>query len=66
MSIGMVMLYEAFPAEQRGLAMGLFIMVASFGPTLGQSVGGYLVQEISWRAIFFLALPSGLLGTILP
>ena len=35
MSIGMVMLYEAFPTEQRGLAMGLFIMVASFGPTLG-------------------------------
>ena len=66
MSIGMVMLYEAFPAEQRGLAMGLFIMVASFGPTLGQSVGGYLVQAISWRAIFFLALPSGLLGTLLP
>ena len=66
MSIGMVLLYEAFPAEQRGLAMGLFIMVASLGPTLGQSVGGYLVQQLSWRAIFFLALPSGVLGTILP
>ncbi len=66
MSIGMVLLYEAFPAEQRGLAMGLFIMVASLGPTLGQSVGGYLVQQLSWRAIFFLALPSGVLGTVLP
>ena len=44
MSLGMVMLYEAFPPEQRGLAMGLFIMVASLGPTLGQSVGGYLVE----------------------
>ena len=50
MTIGMVMLYEAFPPEQRGLAMGLFIMVASLGPTLGQSVGGYLVQQFSWRA----------------
>ncbi len=66
MTIGMVMLYEAFPPEQRGLAMGLFIMVASLGPTLGQSVGGYLVQQFSWRAIFFLALPSGVLGTVLP
>ena len=66
MTIGMVMLYEAFPPEQRGLAMGLFIMVASLGPTLGQSVGGYLVQQYSWRAIFFLALPSGVLGTVLP
>jgi MFS transporter, DHA2 family, multidrug resistance protein len=66
MSLGMVMLYEAFPPEQRGLAMGLFIMVASLGPTLGQSVGGYLVEQFSWRAIFFLALPSGVLGTVLP
>ena len=66
MSLGMVMLYEAFPPEQRGLAMGLFIMVASLGPTLGQSIGGYLVQQYSWRAIFFLALPSGVLGTVLP
>jgi len=66
MSLGMVMLYEAFPQEQRGLAMGLFMMVASLGPTLGQSVGGYLVEQFSWRAIFFLALPSGVLGTVLP
>jgi MFS transporter, DHA2 family, multidrug resistance protein len=66
MSLGMVMLYEAFPPEQRGLAMGLFIMVASLGPTLGQSIGGYLVDQFSWRAIFFLALPSGVLGTVLP
>jgi len=57
MSLGMVLLYEAFPAEQRGLAMGLFIMVASLGPTLGQSVGGYLVQQLSWRAIFFWPSP---------
>ena len=66
MSLGMVMLYEAFPPEQRGLAMGLCLMVAALGPTLGQSVGGYLVEQFSWRAIFFLALPSGVLGTVLP
>jgi MFS transporter, DHA2 family, multidrug resistance protein len=66
MTLGMVMLYEAFPPEQRGLAMGLGLMVAALGPTLGQSVGGYLVDQCSWRAIFFLALPSGVLGTALP
>lgn len=65
MGLGMVMLYEAFPLHQRGLAMGLFILVASLGPTIGQLLGGYLVQEISWRAIFFLAVPSGVVGTIL-
>lgn len=60
MGIGMVLLYEAFPATQRGMAMGLVILVGSLGPTIGPSLGGYLVQEISWRAIFFLALPSGI------
>jgi DHA2 family multidrug resistance protein len=65
MGLGMVMLYEAFPVHQRGLAMGLFILVASLGPTIGQLLGGYLVQEVSWRAIFFLAVPSGVVGTIL-
>lgn len=59
MGIGMVILYEAFPARQRGMAMGLILLVGSLGPTIGPSLGGYLVQEISWRAIFFLALPSG-------
>ncbi len=59
MGIGMVLIYEAFPARQRGMAMGLILLVGSLGPTIGPSLGGYLVQEISWRAIFFLAVPSG-------
>ena len=65
MGIGMVLLYEAFPARQRGMAMGLILLVGSLGPTIGPSFGGYLVQEISWRAIFFLALPSGIASIVL-
>ncbi len=53
MGMGMVLIYEAFPARQRGMAMGLILLVGSLGPTIGPSLGGYLVQEISWRAIFF-------------
>lgn len=63
--IGMVLLYETFPAKQRGMAMGLVILVGSLGPTIGPSLGGYLVQEISWRAIFFLGLPSGIVSIFL-
>ncbi len=65
MGIGIVLLYEAFPARQRGLAMGLVLLIGSLGPTIGPTLGGYLVQEISWRAIFFLALPSGIASLIL-
>ena len=65
MGIGIVLLYEAFPSHQRGMAMGLVLLVGSLGPTIGPTVGGYLVQEISWRAIFFLALPSGVASLLL-
>ncbi len=65
MGMGLVLLYEAFPARQRGLAMGLVLLVGSLGPTIGPSLGGYLVQEISWRAIFFLGLPSGIVSIFL-
>ncbi|GIX47133.1 MAG: MFS transporter [Candidatus Tectimicrobiota bacterium] len=65
MGMGMVLLYEAFPPHQRGLAMGLLLLVGSLGPTIGPSLGGYLVQEISWRAIFFLGLPSGVASLLL-
>ena len=45
--------------------MGLFIMVASLGPTLGQSVGGYLLQQLSWRAMTLLMmLQRGSFGMI--
>lgn len=65
MGIGIVLLYEAFPARQRGLAMGMVLLIGSLGPTIGPTLGGYLVQEISWRAIFFLALPSGIASLLL-
>ncbi len=65
MGIGIVLLYEAFPARQRGLAMGLVLLIGSLGPTIGPTLGGYLVQEISWRTIFFLALPSGITSFLL-
>lgn len=65
MGIGMVILYETFPSRQRGMAMGLILLVGSLGPTIGPSLGGYLVQEISWRAIFFLGIPSGVASIFL-
>jgi DHA2 family multidrug resistance protein len=65
LGLGVVLLYEAFPARQRGMALGLVLLIGSLGPTIGPTLGGYLVQEISWRAIFFLALPSGIASIFL-
>jgi EmrB/QacA subfamily drug resistance transporter len=69
--LSMAMLYEAFPARQRGLAMGIFMAGISIGPALGPSLGGYLVEHLNWRMIFYLNLPMGVValgavGVVLP
>lgn len=55
--LAMVMLYAVFPVQQRGRAMGLYAMGVVLGPTIGPVVGGVLVDWISWRAVFLVALP---------
>ena len=59
--MAMVLLNEAFPPRERGLAMGLFGLAAAFGPAVGPVIGGYLTDFLSWRAVFYLNLVPGLL-----
>jgi EmrB/QacA subfamily drug resistance transporter len=60
--LSMGVLYEAFPAHQRGLAMGIFMAGISIGPAIGPSIGGYLVEHLNWRMIFYLNLPMGVIS----
>ena len=59
--MAMVFLNEAFPARQRGLAMGLYGMAAAFGPAVGPVIGGYVTEYLSWRMVFYMNLVPGLL-----
>jgi DHA2 family multidrug resistance protein len=65
MPIAMVIIFEAFPPEQRGLAMGVYGIGATFGPAIGPTLGGYLTEHFSWHLIFYLNVPVGLLGIVL-
>jgi EmrB/QacA subfamily drug resistance transporter len=60
--LSMAMLYETFPAHQRGLAMGVFMAGISIAPAMGPSIGGYLVEHLNWRMIFYLNLPMGVIA----
>src|SRR5947209_2170936 len=44
--------------------MDIFMAGMSFGPALGPSLGGYLVEHLSWRAVFYIKLPIGLVALV--
>lgn len=58
-------LFQTFPEEKRGLAMGVTSLGFSFGPMIGPVLGGYLLEHASWRAVFYINVPVGLLGLAL-
>ncbi len=55
-------LTDAFPAEQRGLALGINMVAAIAGSFIGLVLGGVLAP-ISWRLVFLVSVPFGLFGT---
>ncbi len=58
-------LLETFPPEERGVAMGIFGMGAVLGPVLGPLIGGYLTDNYSWRWIFYINIPVGIVALAL-
>jgi EmrB/QacA subfamily drug resistance transporter len=60
--LGMSILYSTFPPDKRGLAMGLYNFSFSFGPAIAPALGGHLIEVLSWRAIFYINVPVGLLS----
>jgi len=63
--LSQAILWEIFPFHQRGLAMAVWGVGFILGPILGPTVGGYLADEWSWRWIFYINLPVGLVGFLL-
>ncbi|MBJ7449619.1 MAG: DHA2 family efflux MFS transporter permease subunit [Parachlamydiales bacterium] len=58
-------LLNSFPAKERGRAMGIYVGVGSIFLILGPLVGGVFTQYLSWRYVFWMNLPIGLVGTLL-
>src|SRR4051812_19879241 len=55
----LTLISEAFPAEKRGAAIGLWGGITGLGVALGPVVGGTIVHGISWHWIFWLNVPVG-------
>jgi len=63
--IGMIILYEVFPPEELGIAMGVYGFGAALAPAMGPTLGGYITETLHWRWIFYINIPLGVIGTIL-
>ncbi|HUA00114.1 MAG TPA: DHA2 family efflux MFS transporter permease subunit [Candidatus Aquilonibacter sp.] len=58
-------LADIFPPEKRGLAFALYGVTAIIAPTIGPTLGGWITDNYSWRWIFFINLPVGILTLLL-
>ncbi|MBI4640582.1 MAG: DHA2 family efflux MFS transporter permease subunit [Candidatus Tectomicrobia bacterium] len=62
--IAMTIMYSTFPQNQRGLALGIFTFSFTMGQAIGPTLGGYLVEHLSWRSVFYLNIPVGIVGLL--
>jgi DHA2 family multidrug resistance protein len=63
--ISQAILLESFPPQKRGQAMAVFGMGVVVAPIVGPTLGGWLADNYSWRWIFFINIPVGLLSMFL-
>src|SRR5277367_1130895 len=57
-------LLDIYPHERRGFAMAIWGMGVMLGPIMGPTLGGWLTDAYSWRWVFFVNLPFGILTVL--
>jgi DHA2 family multidrug resistance protein len=55
-------LLDAFPVEKQGIAMTLFGLAALLAPVVGPTLGGWITDSYSWRWVFYINVPVGLVA----
>jgi len=63
--LSQAVLLEGFPVEERGKAMAVWGMGIVAAPILGPTIGGWLTDNYSWRWVFYINLPVGLVSLIM-
>ncbi len=62
--VTLTIVYRIVPREKIGSAMGMYGLGIVVAPAVGPTLGGYLVEYVDWRLIFFINVPVGMLGSI--
>lgn len=63
--LAITLLFSEFPLHQRGLASGILSITALLAPAAGPTLGGYIVTYATWRLIFYINVPVGIVGIVL-
>ena len=58
-------LADTFPPAKRGMAMAVYGMAVVLAPAIGPTLGGFITDNFSWRWVFFINIPVGLLSLLL-
>ena len=63
--IAQAVLMESFPLEKRGSAMAVFGLGVVVAPIIGPTLGGWITDNYSWRWIFYINIPIGILAVVM-
>jgi len=63
--LAQAILADTFPPEKRGLAFALYAVTVIVAPTVGPTLGGWITDNYSWRWIFFINIPVGIVALLL-
>ncbi|MDF1724377.1 MAG: DHA2 family efflux MFS transporter permease subunit [Alcanivorax sp.] len=63
--LAMITIFQVFPLNRRGQAMGIYGLGVVLGPAIAPAIGGVLVDTLSWRAVFLVVLPACVVGMVM-
>ncbi|KAA0965945.1 DHA2 family efflux MFS transporter permease subunit [Sporosarcina sp. ANT_H38] len=65
MPLVQTVIFSLFPPEKRGQAMGMIGIAMTFAPAIGPTLSGWILQHYSWRVLFYIVIPLGVLNLFL-
>ena len=64
MPIAMALIFNAFPRNERGMAVGIYGVAAMIAPAIGPTVGGIIIEFFTWPFLFLFNIPFAILGLL--